>query len=108
MHNYVFSPTLTVDHAKQVIEWLTSETNIVTGTYYDLSHTFKLIDPNGQDDSAALNYSNVSGTKAKICMFLNTYPVIQIKGGTATGTIAGGAGTFKIGGAEGTLQSTSG
>ena len=108
LHNYVFSPTLTVDHAKQVIEWLTSETNIVTGTYYDLSHTFKLIDPNGQDDSAALNYSDVTGAQAKITMFLNTYPVIQIKGGTPTGTIAAGAGTFKIGLAEGTLQRTSG
>ena len=109
LSNYVFSPQLTVDHAKEIMEWLTSEPNVVTGTYYNLSHTFKLMDPNGQDDSVVLNLSNATGAQAIIVMWLNAYPIIQIKGGTVTGTLTSGiTGSFKIGGAEGTLQSTSG
>jgi hypothetical protein len=39
-------------------------------------------------------------------MFLNAYPVVMIKGGTVTGTLATG-GSYSIGDGNGDLQSTS-
>jgi len=52
------------------------------------------------------NMTNKTNAKVKYVMFLNTYPVVMIKGGTVTGSLAT-SGTYSIGDANGDLQSTS-
>ena len=97
---------LTVDTAKEIIEWLTSTALPAVDTYYDISHTFKALDRFGANNSSMFNMTNKTNAKVKYVMFLNTYPVVMIKGGTVTGSLAT-SGTYSIGDANGDLQSTS-
>jgi hypothetical protein len=97
---------LTVDTAKEIIEWLTSQASPSVDTYYDISHTFKALDRFGANNSTMFNMTDKTNAKVKYHMFLNAYPVVMIKGGTVTGTLATG-GTYSIGDGNGDLQSTS-
>jgi hypothetical protein len=99
---------LTVETAEQIIEWLTSQASPAVDTYYDISHTFKALDRFGANNSSIFNMSNKTNAKVKYHMFLNAYPVVMIKGGTVTGTLATGVtGSYPIGDGNGDLQSTS-
>ena len=105
IHQYT---NLTVDTAKEIIEWLTSTATPAVDTYYDISHTFKALDRFGANNSSLFNMSNKTNAKVKYVMFLNTYPVVMIKGGTVTGTLAAGTvGSFNIGLQANDFQSTS-
>ncbi len=97
---------LTVDTAKEIIEWLTSQASPSVDTYYDISHTFKALDRFGADNASMFNMTDKTNAKVKYHMFLNAYPVVMIKGGTVTGTLATG-GSYPIGDGNGDLQSTS-
>ena len=92
--------------AKQIVEWFTSVANPVANTYYAVSHTFKAIDRFGADNSALFNMSNKTNAFVKYILFLNAYPVIMIKGGTVTGTLAT-AQDLRLGDNANDLQSTS-
>jgi len=97
---------LTETTAKEIIEWLTSTATPAVDTYYDISHTFKALDRFGANNSSMFNMTNKTNAKVKYVMFLNTYPVVMIKGGTVTGSLAT-SGTYSIGDGNGDLQSTS-
>ena len=78
---------MTLDIASDIVEWLTGVANPTVDTYYDLSHTFKLVDSQGNDESSLFNYGIISGAKAKIHL-QGARPYVFIKGGTPTGTRA--------------------
>ena len=92
--------------AKQIVEWFSSVANPSANTYYAVSHTFKALNIFGADNSSVLNFSNKTNAFVKYVLFLNAYPVIMIKGGTATGTLVSG-GTLTLGSTSADLQSTS-
>lgn len=105
IHHY---QNMTEDTAKRIIEWLTDTASPVEDTYYNISHTFKALDRFGADNASLFNMSNNSGASVKYILFLNTYPVVMIKGGTVTGTLAAGTiGSFNIGLGALDFQSTS-
>ena len=91
---------------KQIVEWLTSIDNPTAGTYHPISHTYKAIDRFGADNSAGFNMSNKTNAFVKYHMYLNAYPIVMIKGGTVTGTIASG-GSLGLSFTTQDLQSTS-
>lgn len=105
--NYTINPQMNLAHAKEIMEWLTSEANIQTGTLYDLSHTFKFVKNNGDDLSSTFELSNATGAQARLVLFFGAYPVIHIIGGTVSGSLVTG-GSTSIGGAGRDLESTSG
>ena len=93
---------------KEIVEWLSSVDNPTAGTYYPISHTFKAIDRFGADNAAAFNMSNKTNAFVKYVMWLNAYPIVMIKGGTVTGTLAAGTiGGIGLQVGVGDLQSTS-
>ena len=75
---------------KEIVEWLSSVANPSAGTYYPISHTFKAINRFGTNNSAAFNMSNKTNAFVKYHMYLNAYPIVMIKGGTVSGTLAAG------------------
>ena len=85
----IISPNETA--VKEIIEWLTSTANPTPGTYYPVSHTMKTINRFGADNSAAFNMSSKTNAFAKYVMYLNAYPIVMIKGGTITGSLAAGS-----------------
>ena len=92
---------------KQIVEWLSSVANPTAGTYYPISHTFKAINRFGADNSAGFNMSNKTNAFVKYHMYLNAYPIVMIKGGTVTGTVASGTKTLGLAFTVQDLQSTS-
>ena len=91
---------------KQIVEWLSSVSNPSAGTYYPVSHTFKVLNRFGADESSKFNMSNKTNAFVKYHMYLNAYPIVMIKGGTVTGTVLNG-GTLGLGFTVRDLQSTS-
>ena len=91
---------------KQIVEWLSSTSDPNPNAYYPISHTFKAIDRFGTDDTASFNMSNTTGAFVKYVNYLNAYPVVMIKGGTVSGSIAS-AGQYSISFQTNDLQSTS-
>jgi len=100
---------MTSDIAKQIVEWLTDVRNPVVGTFYDLSHTFKIVSATGADLSYELNYGDIAGAQAAVINFGGTRPTVQIIGGSPTGNFTQLAGTIGIGDApSNNFESTSG
>ncbi len=91
---------------KEIVEWLSSVANPIAGTYYPVSHTFKVLNRFGVDESSKFNMSNKTNAFVKYHMFLNAYPIVMIKGGTVTGTVLNG-GDLGLGFTVRDLQSTS-
>jgi len=100
---------LTTDIAKEIVEWLTDFKNPVVGTFYDLSHTFKVVSATGVDLSYELNYGDITGAQAAVIYQGGTRPTVQIKGGSPTGNFTQASGTIGIGDApSNNFESTSG
>ena len=99
---------MTENTAKEIIEWLTSLPSPVANTYYAISHTFKALDRFGADNASLFNMTDKTNAFVKYVLFGGAFPVVMIKGGTVTGTLASGSvGSYPIGDGNGDLQSTS-
>jgi len=100
---------MTPEISKGIVEWLTGVSNPTPGTFYDLSHTFKIVGANGSDKSFELSYGNITGAKAAVIVFAGVRQTVQIYGGSPTGNFTQNSGDIVIGEPPfNDLESTSG